>query len=187
MPGRPSIDRVPGHSSAFSSSLAALALVALTASPALADTTLFGPKKYKQTGTGAPPPVLVTTDTFGADAPSGLYILRAVKGGAASGTIRLNGQAVLEPADFAGTPSPTSGTLLRPVTLVAGVNELVVELGGAFGTSITVTVLQDTTPPTITAKGTPRPERERLEQGQRHREVHLLRQRVGHRDLSRTR
>jgi hypothetical protein len=30
-----------------------------------------------------------------------------------------------------------------------------------------------------------RPQRERLEQGQRHREVHLLRQRVGHRDLSR--
>jgi hypothetical protein len=142
MPGRPSIDRVPGHFSAFLTRLGVAALVAFIASPALGDTTLFGPKKYKQTGAGTPPPVLVTTDTFGAAAPSGLYIVRAVKSGAASGTIRLNGQPVLEPADFAGT----SATLLRPVTLIAGVNELVAELGGAFNTSITVTVLQDTFP-----------------------------------------
>ena len=155
MPGHPSTHRVPGHSSAFRWRLAAVALVAAIASPALADTTLFGPKKYKQTGTGAPPPVLVTTDTFSAATPSGLYIVRAVKSGAASGTIRLNGQAVLEPADFEGTPNPTSGTLLRPVTLVAGTNELVLELGGAFDTSITVTVLQDTTPPTITPRERP--------------------------------
>jgi len=155
MPGHPSISRVPRRSSAFRWGVAAVAFVAAIANPALADTTLFGPRKYKQTGTGTPPPVLVTTDTFGAAAPSGVYIVRAVKSGAASGTIRLNGQAILEPADFAGTPSPTSGTLLRPVTLIAGANELVVELGGAFNTSITVTVLQDTTPPTITAKGTP--------------------------------
>jgi len=54
MPGHPSISRVPRRSSAFRWGVAAVAFVAAIANPALADTTLFGPRKYKQTGTGTP-------------------------------------------------------------------------------------------------------------------------------------
>jgi hypothetical protein len=134
------------------SALAALSFVALTASPGFADTTLFGPQKYKQLGPGPTPPLAVTTSTFNVGDPSGVYTLRAVRGGAVSATIRLNGQTAVQPADLM---APLPATLNRQVTLAAGVNELVVELGGSYGTSVTISIFEDTTPPTITATGAP--------------------------------
>jgi hypothetical protein len=132
--------------------LAFVSFVVLSARLTFADTVVAGPKTYTQKGTGSPPPVKVVRTTFAAAGPGGLHILRVAAHGAASAAIAVNGQQVVGPGDF--TP-PAPARFNRVVTVLPGANELIVEIGGASGSGVTITIFKDTTPPTITAKATP--------------------------------
>jgi Glucodextranase, domain B len=132
-------------------------LIAMTMATALAaDITLFGPEKFiRQAGR----PVKVTRAFAVIQPAPGHAVLRIVNDGA-TGAIWINGQQVLGPADF--NRSAAAGSRLeRRVRLVAGPNEIAVELRGRPGTSLTAEIVAvadggaDTTPPVITGTVTP--------------------------------
>jgi RHS repeat-associated protein len=130
---------------------------------------VFGPQTYTR-GAGAPVKV---KKTFRVDRPSGKYTLRVTNHGVTSGVISLNGDAIIDSDDFAaatkerdggrdadqratrdrdradtdqhGADDVTVTILERPVTVLRGSNEIVVELRSKPGTSLDLEILGSVT------------------------------------------
>jgi len=133
--------------------LSLLAFLTMTGSGV--DLVVFGPQTYVR-DTGEPVSI---TSPFNIANISGAYTLVVANNGVTSAVISVNGKTVLSPSDFTGK-NTAAAVLRRPVVLVAGVNQVVVELRSKPGTSLTVEIIGanvDTTPPTITATANPQP------------------------------
>jgi hypothetical protein len=144
---------------------AAIAVAAVSAFAA--DLVIFGPETFHR-AVGKP---VAETRIFRNVGPTGGFTLRVVNRGVTSGVVSINGQRVLTPDDFDVSSrrrvkrgaSEVVSLFERPLKLRTGDNELVVELHGKSGTSLTVEIVRaapnatDTTPPIIAASATPGP------------------------------
>jgi RHS repeat-associated protein len=106
--------------------------------------TVFGPQTYVR-ATGKP---VVEVSTFSIGTPTNPYTLRVANKGVTSAEIRLNGSVVFRPSDFKGS-NTANAVLLAPVALLAGANQLSVELRSKPGSFLTIDIVGTANQPPI--------------------------------------
>ena len=113
---------------------AALAAVLAVAGAPAGAQPVFGPETYVRTA--GPQDVYTDTFPFAAQATLPLWVHNGDEGGhrVSSGSIAVNGQTVVTPADL----SQNVALFARPAALVSGSNTITVTLGGEPGGFITV-------------------------------------------------
>src|SRR5205823_3281032 len=113
------------------------ALIALIAvhSAWAATFVVFGPQTFVRS-TGEPVTESRTFQILNAADPLTLTVLNH---GVTSAVISINGQTILAPDDFTGR-NAADATLTRPLTVVAGSNQVAVQLRGQPGTSLTIEI-----------------------------------------------
>jgi hypothetical protein len=132
-----------------------VALVVLTARVSFADTTVFGPQTYTVTPWRIPFLTRAVVSHFQVQQPTGWFTLRVINHGVTGAVISLNGQVVNLYDATVTLREVAVAALVGPVRLHAGSNTLAVKIQGRRGASLTLEIMQDTTPPTMTAVPTP--------------------------------